>query len=129
MFLEIGRRFPLALAILPIAGAVLPWFRRNHMNAEDALVAFRALGAERMLPIHYETFPASFEPAGDARRRLARESARLGVQDRVTILGEGASLSLEPTGGSASGPRGTRPGARAPLPAPGRPDRRDGYAG
>ena len=63
MFLEIGRRFPLTLAILPIAGAVVPWFRRNHMNAEDALVAFRALGAERMLPIHYETFPASFEPA------------------------------------------------------------------
>jgi len=95
MFLEIGQRFPLDLAILPIAGAVFPWFRRNHMNAEDALLAFRALGARRMLPMHFETFPASFEPAGDPRRRLLEEAGRLGVSERVTILSEGASLYLK----------------------------------
>jgi L-ascorbate metabolism protein UlaG (beta-lactamase superfamily) len=94
MFREIGRRFPIALATLPIAGAVFPWFRRNHMNAEDALVAFRALGAERMLPMHFETFPASLEPVGEPRRRLVRESARLGLDDRVTILAQGESLYL-----------------------------------
>jgi L-ascorbate metabolism protein UlaG (beta-lactamase superfamily) len=95
MFREIGRRFALDLAILPIAGAMFPWFRRNHMNAEDSLLAFRALGAKRMLPMHFETFPASFEPAGEARRRLLAESARSGVADRVTILAEGASLYLK----------------------------------
>ena len=95
MFREIGRRFPLDLAVLPIAGAVFPWFRRNHMNAQDALVAFRSLGARRMLPMHYETFPASFEPAGEARRRLIEESARMGVSDRVAVLPEGASLYLK----------------------------------
>ena len=95
MFREIGRRFPLDLAILPIAGAVFPWFRRNHMNAEDALRALRALGAKRMLPMHFETFPASFEPAGDPRRRLIEDAGRLGVSERVTILSEGDSLLLK----------------------------------
>jgi L-ascorbate metabolism protein UlaG (beta-lactamase superfamily) len=95
MFREIGRRFPLDLAILPIAGAVFPWFRRNHMNADDALLAFRALGARRMLPMHFETFPASFEPAGAPRRRLLKEADRIEMSERVTILPEGASLYLK----------------------------------
>jgi L-ascorbate metabolism protein UlaG (beta-lactamase superfamily) len=127
MFREIARRFPLALAILPIAGAVFPWFRRNHMNAEDALAAFQTLGAIQLLPIHYETFPASFEPAGDARRRLVREAERLGLRERVTILPEGASLCLGPAGGTTPGPPGTRADARAPSPTPGFPERGDGY--
>jgi L-ascorbate metabolism protein UlaG (beta-lactamase superfamily) len=95
MFREIGRRFPLDLAVLPIAGAVFPWFRRNHMNAEDALVAFQALGARTMLPMHFETFPISFESADAPRRRLVREAARRGMGDRVTLLAEGASLYLK----------------------------------
>jgi L-ascorbate metabolism protein UlaG (beta-lactamase superfamily) len=95
MFREIGRRFSLDLAILPIAGAVFPWFRRNHMNAHDALAAFQYLNAKRLLPMHYETFPASFEPAGEARRHLGEGSTRLGVEDRVTFLPEGGSLYLK----------------------------------
>jgi L-ascorbate metabolism protein UlaG (beta-lactamase superfamily) len=90
MFRAIAQRFKVGLAILPIAGAVFPWYRRNHMNAEDALRAFGWLEAERMLPIHYETYPASFEGAGEARRRLVEASA--GIADRVSILAEGASL-------------------------------------
>jgi L-ascorbate metabolism protein UlaG (beta-lactamase superfamily) len=95
MFREIGRRFSVDLAILPIAGAVFPGFRRNHMNPEDALRAFEALGAKTMLPIHFETYPASLEPAGDPRRLLVEAAGRLGVRDRVTVLDEGSSLSLE----------------------------------
>jgi len=98
MFQEIGRRFDLDLAILPIAGAVFPWYRRNHMNGVEALVALRALGARRMLPMHFETFPASFEPVGAARQSLLREADRLGMTDRVVLLGEGATLTLEPPG-------------------------------
>ena len=95
MFAEIGRRFPLDLAILPIAGAVFPWFRRNHMNADDALLAFRSSGARRMLPMHFETFPASFEPAGEPRDRLVRGASRMGVEGRVSTLSEGASLYVQ----------------------------------
>ncbi|MGD0249974.1 MAG: MBL fold metallo-hydrolase [Thermoplasmata archaeon] len=95
MFREIGRRFSLDLAILPIAGAVFPWFRRNHMNADDALVAYRTLGAKRMLPMHFETYPASFERADAPRQRLFEGAQGLGVSDHVTILSEGASLYLK----------------------------------
>ena len=98
MFREIGRRFQIDLALLPIAGAVFPWFRRNHMNADDALRALECLGAERMVPIHFETYPASFEPAGEARRRLAEESARLGAHDRIIILAEGERIVLPGAG-------------------------------
>ncbi|MCI4350350.1 MAG: MBL fold metallo-hydrolase [Thermoplasmata archaeon] len=94
MFREIGRRFALDLAVLPIAGAVFPWFRRNHMNAEEALRAFRLLGAAQMLPIHFDTFPASFEPAGRARRTLVDAAARLASPATVTLLEEGQSLRL-----------------------------------
>jgi L-ascorbate metabolism protein UlaG (beta-lactamase superfamily) len=94
MFRAIARRFQIGLAILPIAGAVFPWYRRNHMNAEDALRAFGWLGAERMLPIHYETYPVSFEGAGEARRQLLEASANAGLADRVSILAEGESLYL-----------------------------------
>jgi L-ascorbate metabolism protein UlaG (beta-lactamase superfamily) len=95
MFREIGQRFRLDLAVLPIAGAVFPWFRRNHMNAQEALAAFRVLGATRMLPMHFETFPASFEPSGAPRRELLEEARRQGVIERVTVLTEGASLYLK----------------------------------
>ncbi|HLY76402.1 MAG TPA: MBL fold metallo-hydrolase [Thermoplasmata archaeon] len=92
---ELGRRFSLDLAVLPIAGAVFPWFRRNHMNAADALQALQWLGARRMLPMHYETFPASFEPVGEPRRRLVEESDHRGLGELVSILPEGGSLYLK----------------------------------
>ena len=95
LFREIGRRFPIDLAILPIDGALFPSYRKNHMNAADALLAFQALGAKQMLPMHFETFPASFQPADEARRQLGGESKRLGLEDRVSILSEGASLYVE----------------------------------
>src|SRR5208282_2198988 len=107
MFREIGRRFHLDLAILPIAGAVFPWFRRNHMNAGDALMAFGELGAKRMIPMHFETFPASFEPAHTARRDLIQGAERLGIRETVTFMDEGSSLSLR----SPDAPDSRQPGA------------------
>jgi L-ascorbate metabolism protein UlaG (beta-lactamase superfamily) len=117
MFREIGRRFAIDLAVLPIAGALFPWFHRNHMNAHQALLAFRDLGARRMLPMHFETFPASFEPAGLAREQLAEESARLGTDSRVTVLSDGASLSLNPAGSADPSSFSDRPTGGATSPA------------
>jgi L-ascorbate metabolism protein UlaG (beta-lactamase superfamily) len=97
MFREIGRRFSIDLAILPIAGAVFPWFRRNHMNSSDALTALEALGARRMLPMHFETFPVSFEAARSPRELLIAEASRRGLSERVTILAEGSSFHLAPS--------------------------------
>jgi L-ascorbate metabolism protein UlaG (beta-lactamase superfamily) len=125
-FHEIGRRFRLDLAVLPIAGAVVPWFRRNHMNSADALAAFAILGARQMVPMHFETFPASFEPAHRPRQQLLDGAARLGIMDRVTVLAEGESVrvpgadrSPEPTAPPVSvGPHGPVPPG---LPSQGAP--------
>jgi L-ascorbate metabolism protein UlaG (beta-lactamase superfamily) len=92
MFRAIASRFRIDLAILPIAGAVVPWFRRNHMNAAEALEAFQLLRATQMLPMHFETFPASFEPAGEPRRQLVEASTRLGLTANVNLLAPGGSL-------------------------------------
>jgi L-ascorbate metabolism protein UlaG (beta-lactamase superfamily) len=94
LFRDIGKRFDLDLAVLPIAGAVFPWYRRNHMNADDALRAFELLEAEQMLPMHYETFPASFEDATEPRERLTELSLRRGLRERVRILPAGGSMEL-----------------------------------
>jgi L-ascorbate metabolism protein UlaG (beta-lactamase superfamily) len=120
---DIGRRFAIDLAVLPIAGAVFPWFRRNHMNAPDALRAFRALGARRLLPIHFETFPASFEPVGTARRELIDGAVALGLRDAVTILAEGASLTLtdHPPPRVSGSVRPDLPGAGSRWASPGSP--------
>jgi L-ascorbate metabolism protein UlaG (beta-lactamase superfamily) len=80
------------------------------MNAPEALRAARVLGAKRMLPIHYDTFSASFEPAGRAGRQLVEESARLGMDAAVTVLPQGGSLYLksEPPMGPAGPSRSAR---------------------
>jgi L-ascorbate metabolism protein UlaG (beta-lactamase superfamily) len=111
LFREVGRRFEIDLAILPIAGAVFPWFRSNHMNAEDALLAFEWLGARQMLPIHFGTFPASFEPADEPLRHLNDGARRRGVSGQVIVLPEGSSLSLPGASRSPPDPPSARFGA------------------
>jgi L-ascorbate metabolism protein UlaG (beta-lactamase superfamily) len=111
MFREIGRRFSIDLAILPIAGALFPTFRRNHMNSVEALEALEVLGARRMLPMHFETFPISFQSAAAPRQHLLDEMARRGLSDRVTILPEGGAITIT-SGAGVSGPgRSGSPGA------------------
>jgi L-ascorbate metabolism protein UlaG (beta-lactamase superfamily) len=118
IFRAIRARFVIDLAVLPIDGAFFPPYRRNHMNVEDALAAFRELGAGRMLPMHFDTYPASMWSEGHAGHRLLVEAARSGLAGRVTLLDESASLDL-PTSGTTDGP-GTigRSAADSVAPAP-----------
>jgi len=121
LFREIGRRFAIDLAVLPIAGAVVPWFRRNHMNAPEALRAAELLRARHLLPIHFDTFPISFEPAGRAVRQLLEASVRPGRTAIVRVLPEGESMYLG--SGPAADPDGSRDReAGGPRPS----DRRSG---
>jgi L-ascorbate metabolism protein UlaG (beta-lactamase superfamily) len=75
-FAAIAARFPrVRLALLPI-GAYLPrWFMKPvHMSPGDAVTAWRTLGAEHALGIHYGTF------------RLAEEGQRQPVDDLAAAL-------------------------------------------
>ena len=76
-FREIREHFPhLDLALIPIA-PLEPHdlMAHNHVNADEALQAFLDVGADRMIPIHFDTFINSFDAPGDAD--VALEKARV----------------------------------------------------
>jgi L-ascorbate metabolism protein UlaG (beta-lactamase superfamily) len=63
---------PYRLAILPI-GAYAPRsaMKDNHMNPEEAMAVYRALGAKSGLGMHWGTFQLTFEPIDEPVQRLA----------------------------------------------------------
>jgi L-ascorbate metabolism protein UlaG (beta-lactamase superfamily) len=93
-FLEIGRAFPIALALLPIGAYRPPSFRQVHCNPEDALQAFDDLRARYMVPMHWGTFRLSYEPIHEPPAWLARLSADNGFDGRVRILQHGQTFVL-----------------------------------
>ena len=72
-FETIGKRFDIDYALLPI-GAYKPEFvmRSTHLSPADAYDAFKALGAKRMIPMHYGTFDLSDEPMAEPLQWMRR---------------------------------------------------------
>jgi len=77
------------IALLPIGAYDAPTGRDVHMNPEEALRAFEALGADLMIPMHYGTFRLGFEPMEEPPDRLLGHARSLGVDDKIRILSEG----------------------------------------
>ncbi|MFZ4484034.1 MAG: MBL fold metallo-hydrolase [Chthoniobacterales bacterium] len=88
-FAEIGRRQPVDIALMPIGAYDAPSKREVHMTPEDALRAFVELGAQTLVPMHYGTFPLSYEPVWEPPSRLIERAAADGLLDRVCFLREG----------------------------------------
>jgi len=88
-FSEIGRRQPVDIALMPIGAYDAPSKREVHMTPEDALRAFVELGAQTLVPMHYGTFPLSYEPVWEPPSRLIECAAADGLLDRVCFLREG----------------------------------------
>jgi L-ascorbate metabolism protein UlaG (beta-lactamase superfamily) len=101
-FAEFGRRFPgLDVALLPTGAYEPRWFMKPvHMNPDEALAAFRDLGARHLLPMHWGTFDLTDEPLDEAdrvlERRLAAEAA--GLAERVHRLPIGGTFRLPGSG-------------------------------
>ncbi len=97
-FAEYGRLFPgLDLALLPTGAYEPRWFMKPvHMNPEEALLAFRDLGARHMLPMHWGTFDLTDEPIDEADRVLGRllQAERADFARRVHRLAIGETLRL-----------------------------------
>jgi len=93
-FAEIGNRFNINLALMPIGAYDAPSGREVHMNPEEALEAFVTLGAERMTPMHYGCFPLGGEPMHEPLERLITHAGKLGLSHRVDVMKEGPSLCL-----------------------------------
>jgi len=107
-FAEIGRRFPgIDAAMLPIGAYDPAWFmEQQHLNPEQALAAFAALGAERFLAMHWGTFKLTDEPLDEPPLRLEAERRRLGLpQARVGVPAVGETLEVGGRAGVAGAPR------------------------
>ena len=95
-FAEIGRRHPsIDLALQPIGAYAPAWFmERFHMNPEQAVEAFEALGAHAMVPMHWGAFQLTDEPLLEPVERLRRAWAARSPRGRLHVLAVGGSLSI-----------------------------------
>ncbi len=82
LFAELRQCFgePL-LATLPIGAYEPRWFMRpQHMDPDEAVAAFRLLGARHGIGHHWGTFHLTDEPIDEPAVRLAAACARAGVE-------------------------------------------------
>jgi L-ascorbate metabolism protein UlaG (beta-lactamase superfamily) len=88
-FKETGNRFPgIDLALLPIA-PIHPreYSKERHTDPESAIQIWRELGAKRLMPIHYDTFPESLDTLGEATATMKAEMENQNLtSDQVVIL-------------------------------------------
>jgi L-ascorbate metabolism protein UlaG (beta-lactamase superfamily) len=96
-FTEIGRRLKPEIALLPIGAYFPDSYRAVHTCPEEALQAFVDLGAEAMVPMHYNTFRLGREPMDEPLPRLMRAAEAAGVEDCVYPLAEGESWLVPPS--------------------------------
>jgi L-ascorbate metabolism protein UlaG (beta-lactamase superfamily) len=92
---KVHQKFPhIDLAVLPI-GPIEPryFMERTHMDPGEAVQTFEALGADVLLPVHYDTFINSYDDVGVALPTLERAFAAYAARG-----GQGRLLAL-PLGG------------------------------
>lgn len=95
-FKEIGRRFRIDVALLPIA-PVEPrdYMSRVHTDPAEALQVFEDVGAKIMIPIHHDTFFQGLEPRlSYAKSILQKLVVERSLRDRVKILEVGEQIIL-----------------------------------
>lgn len=93
-FTEVGRRLRPQVALLPIGAYFPDTYRAVHTNPEEAVQAFRDVGAEWMIPMHYGTFRLGREPMDEPVQRLIAEGLRLEIEEQVRVLTEGETMRL-----------------------------------
>jgi L-ascorbate metabolism protein UlaG (beta-lactamase superfamily) len=87
--LRSSRRFD--LAIMPI-GAYNPMIH-NHCTPEQAWRMTNDAGAERILPVHHQTFRLSFEPYFEPIERLQTAAGSQSSRIAVRRIGEHVHLA------------------------------------
>lgn len=98
-FAEVGARLKPDVALLPIGAYFPDTYRAVHTSPEEAVRGFVECGAKWMVPMHFGTFRLGREPMEEPVERLIAEAGRLGIRDRLQVLGEGETLRLSARGG------------------------------
>lgn len=97
LFKEIGRRFHVDVALLPIA-PVEPreFMKRVHTDPEEALKVSEDVGAKYMIPIHHDTFFQGLEPEPSYAKSIMQKLIQdRGLQDHVKLLSIGEQIILK----------------------------------
>jgi L-ascorbate metabolism protein UlaG (beta-lactamase superfamily) len=91
-FKEIGERFPIDYALMPIGAYEPEWFMSaQHMTPEESVQAFLDVRAKRFIPMHYGAFRLADDTPREALDRLLAEWRRLTLPDeqlKILKLGE-----------------------------------------
>ncbi len=96
-FAEIGARVgAIDWAMLPIGAYSPRWFMAaQHVNPEEALAGFTALGARHFLAMHWGTFKLTDEPIGEPRQRILELWAERELdRDRLWLMDVGEARGL-----------------------------------
>lgn len=93
-FKEIGQRYPIEVALLPIGAYDPPSGREVHMNPEEAVQAFLELRAKKLVPMHYGTFRLGYEPLDEPLARLLSRAEEAGIAENVLVMTEGQPVVL-----------------------------------
>jgi L-ascorbate metabolism protein UlaG (beta-lactamase superfamily) len=93
-FSEIGKRYEIETALLPIGAYDPPSGREVHMNPEEAVQAFLELGAKTLVPMHYGSFRLGYEPLEEPPERLLARARAKGIESKVLVLTEGRPVIL-----------------------------------
>ncbi len=73
---------PFCLALLPIGAYEPRWFMQtNHMNPEEAVMAFQRLGVEQAVGHHWGTFRLTAEAVDAPEKALADARAKYGLAE------------------------------------------------
>jgi L-ascorbate metabolism protein UlaG (beta-lactamase superfamily) len=96
-FKEIGERFAIDYALMPIGAYEPEWFMSSqHVNPEQAVQAFLDTNAKMFIPMHYGTFRLADDTPKEALDRLEAEWIRQGLDfSRLhrLLLGETLKVS------------------------------------
>jgi L-ascorbate metabolism protein UlaG (beta-lactamase superfamily) len=95
-FKEIGRRFKIDLAIIPIAPSSGDGLgSRVHVGPLGALAIFKDVGAHYMMPIHFGTMLFGSSASPDAPLEILNvDAAQQGISDRIVALEVGEQRIL-----------------------------------
>jgi L-ascorbate metabolism protein UlaG (beta-lactamase superfamily) len=105
---EFGRKYPgIDYALLPTTAYHPRWFMHYaHMDVDEALEAFRELGARVMIPQQWGTFHLGDEPVGYPAVELRRAIAERKLDPaRFRILNLGEILAIPPAPRAGGAPR------------------------
>lgn len=93
-FEEIGKRFEIEIALLPIGAYDPPSGREVHMNPEEAVQAFKELRAQTLVPMHYGSFRLGYEPLDEPPARLLACARQHGLEKKILVMTEGTPVVL-----------------------------------